>query len=140
MYAALTNNKSAVSLLKSHFLYETHPEQRISTLMMALRVGHFDVAEMLMDERDVFTAKHVTPYVGAIAGGSFAFAENHFADQCDIYDKSGKSPLHQAICSHDAAAFKKLFYQASEPTQVTQWNHLCCAAYYGVSEFIIPLL
>ena len=78
--------------------------------MMALRVGHFEIADMLMDERKIFTAKRVTPYVGAIAGGSFSFAEDHFADQRDIYDKSGKTSLHQAICSHNVDAFRKLFY------------------------------
>lgn len=82
--------------------------------MMALRVGYFDIADILIDERDMFTVNKVTPYVGAIAGGGFAYAEDHFAEQRDICDQCGKSSLHQAICSHNVDAFKKLFYQASK--------------------------
>ena len=108
--------------------------------MMALRVGHFHIAGMLMEEKEIFTAKRVTPYVGAIAGGSFTYADENFAEQRDISDKNGKTALHQAICSHDTVAFQKLFYQASGPTQAKQWNHLCCAAYYGMVDFVVQLL
>ena len=94
MYAAITRNKHAALLLMPHFLRSVHHRQHISALMMALRVGNFDVADMLLEEKDLFTAKRVTPYVGAIAGGSFAFAEEHFAEQRDIADESEKTPLH----------------------------------------------
>ena len=58
----------------------------------------------------MFSALNVTPFVASIAGGLFQFGKQNFNEQKDIYDSKNKSPLLQAVVSHDVEAFEYLFY------------------------------
>ena len=139
MYAAVTNNRRAVLLLKEVFLCSSCPRTGIGALMMALRMGYTDIADLLLDEEKMYTNLKVSPFVAAISGGAFRYAVEHFSYQKDDYDSGGKSPLLQAVVSNDLEAFSFLRYQAKS-CEGESWTPLQAAAYYGNAHLVVQLL
>lgn len=94
MYAAAKNNEKLVKVLVDDFLGSSCPLTGVTALLIAIRCGHWDIAEKyLLPEKEIFTKLSVTPFVGSIAGGSYEFAKKHFWEQRDLPDVNGMYPL-----------------------------------------------
>ncbi|CAL6057996.1 Ankyrin_repeat-containing domain superfamily [Hexamita inflata] len=112
MYAVLTNNIIAVQILKQQYIMSKCIKTGITALLLALRVGNTQIADLLLEERDMFTFVNKTPFSACITGGIFQYGREHFDDQKDIFDFNNESTLLRAVMSYDKEAFKHLLYQA----------------------------
>ncbi|CAL6092968.1 Protein_21.1 [Hexamita inflata] len=139
LYAVMTNNIQAVSILKQKFIKTACKLTGVTGLLLALRLGYENIANILLQERSMYTLINVTPFVAAVAGNLFEYGLKHFIDQKDINDNLNKSPLLQAVVTHNVAAFNYLIYQAVD-IYTSSWTPLQAAAYYGFNDFVHELV
>ncbi|CAL6022327.1 Protein_21.1 [Hexamita inflata] len=157
MYAVLTNNITAVQVLKQQYIMSKCIKTGITALLLALRVGNTQIADLLLEERDMFTFVNKTPFSACITGGIFQYGREHFDDQKDIFDFNNESTLLRAVMSYDKEAFKHLLYQAYnlnkdsyqyKPPQmeddkykaVVCYKPLQAAAEYSFNDFLYELM